>query len=285
MKLFRSSEDKEAAAQAKAAFEETLPQLDTDDPVKAREAMGALRAQTNSVALTDKERTELTQRWALVRNAAFRRASEAVLADDILSVQEELSLMDLSEAMEIEQEALENGFRDIFLQLVVARANDGRLSEIAQPRLMTKGDEVVHLETPAALMKEVAIREYRGGYGGFSFRVAKGVRYSTGRTRGHSVVVGTEVQVADTGVLSVSSTRAAFLGAAKTIEFAYAKLMSVEVFQDGIRLAVSNRQTTPLFKVESGDVVGATLNAAMQRFEERPTGRSPGRSKTEDLES
>jgi hypothetical protein len=47
-----------------------------------------------------------------------------------------------------------------------------------------RGDETVYLETFALLMKEVAIREYRGGYGGVSSRIAKGVRYSPGRTRG-----------------------------------------------------------------------------------------------------
>jgi hypothetical protein len=135
---------------------------------------------------------------------------------------------------------------------------------------MTKGDEVVYLETPASLMKEVAIREYQGDYGGVSFRIAKGVRYSTGRTRGRSVVVGTELQVADQGVLSVSSTRAAFLGGAKAIEFPYAKIMGIDVFSDGIRFQSSNRQSTPLFQVESGDVVAATLNTAMQRFDEQP---------------
>jgi hypothetical protein len=95
--------------------------------------------------------------------------------------------------------------------------------------------------------------------------------------------VGHELQVADTGVLAVSSTRAAFIGSSKSIEFAYSKLMSIEVFTDGIRFATSNRQMTPLFQLESGDVVGATLNAAMQRFDERPKGRT-ARRKTEELE-
>jgi hypothetical protein len=88
-----------------------------------------------------------------------------------------------------------------------------------------RGDETVYLETFALLMKEVAIREYRGGYGGVSFRIAKGVRYSTGRTRGRSVVVGTELQEAHRGILAVTSKRAAFLGGKKTMGFPYPKLM------------------------------------------------------------
>jgi hypothetical protein len=119
----------------------------------------------------------------------------------------------------------------------------------------------------AALMKEVTMREFRGGSSGFSFRIAKGVRYRTGSFRGHSVVVGTQLQVADTGVLAVTSTRIVFLGSRKTVEIPYSKLVGLEVFTDGIRFSASNRQNAPLFRLESGDVVGATVNTAVQRLD------------------
>jgi hypothetical protein len=48
------------------------------------------------------------------------------------------------------------------MRLVVAKVNDGRLDAVESPRLMTKKGEVVHLETEAALMKEVVLREWRG---------------------------------------------------------------------------------------------------------------------------
>jgi hypothetical protein len=91
-------------------------------------------------------------------------------------------------------------------------------------------------------MKEVAIREYQGGTAATAF--AKGVRDTTGRTRGRSVVVGTELRVADTGTLTVSSKRLVYLGSKKSMEFPFAKLLSFDVFNDGIRLHSSNRQTT-----------------------------------------
>ena len=55
---------------------------------------------------------------------------------------------------------------------------------LVQGILIGKGDQ--HglnwrsLETSAALMKEVAVREWRGASQGVSFRVAKGVRYRVG---------------------------------------------------------------------------------------------------------
>ena len=120
-------------------------------------------------------------------------------------------------------------------------------------------------------MKEVVQREWRSGSSGVSFRIAKGVRYRVGQTRGRSVVVGTELQVEDSGVLAVSSQRLAYLGSRKTLEVPYAKLMNVEVFTDGLVVHASNRQRAPLFRFGEnmmGDVVAATLSAAVQRFNE-----------------
>ena len=111
----------------------------------------------------------------------------------------------------------------------------------------------------------MAVREFRGGSQGVSFRVAKGVRYRVGAMRGHMVTVGTQMQVADTGVLSVTSQRAAFLGNRKTLDMPYSKLIGMELFSDGVRFSLSSRQTAPLIRVSCNpDVLGALLNAAIQ---------------------
>jgi hypothetical protein len=277
MRLWRSSEERKAAETARGDCEALIAKVDTN-PTNVMEVNAAFDQAIASTALSSRERGTLQSAWSSARDRMFRQYAETVLADDHLTVQEELSLSELGEALGVDTAALNEQYRDILFQLVVARANDGRLSEIEEPQLMRKGDEAVYLESAAALMKEVAIREYQGGYGGYSFRIAKGVRYTTGRTRGRSVVVGTELQVADTGILTVSSKRLVYLGSKKSMEFPFAKLLSFEVFNDGIRLHSSNRQTTPLFKLESGDVVAATLNQAIQRFEETTATRSRGRT-------
>jgi len=41
--------------------------------------------------------------------------------------------------------------------------------------------------------------------------------------------------------------------------------VGVEVFTDGIRSARRTAQNAPLFRIENGDVVAATVNAAVQR--------------------
>jgi hypothetical protein len=49
------------------------------------------------------------------------------------------------------------------------------------------------------------------------------------------------VQADDQGTLSVSSSRAVFIGAKKTMEMPYAKLVNLGVFADGVQFHLSNR--------------------------------------------
>jgi hypothetical protein len=120
---------------------------------------------------------------------------------------------------------------------------------------------------PATSPKDVTIRQSQGGYSGFSFPIGKtGIRYRVGGYRGQSVEVGTQRVPADTGVLSISSQRAVFLGAKKTIELPYAKLASLTLFTDGVQFHQSNRQTAPAFTLTPSDVVAAFIHSAAQRL-------------------
>ena len=115
-------------------------------------------------------------------------------------------------------------------------------------------------------MKEVAIRQWQGGYSGFSFPIGKtGVRYRVGGTRGHSVEVGTKLNVADTGLLSVTNKRVVYAGTRKTVEMSYSKLVNLTVYSDGLQFHLSNRVNAPLFTIP-GDthIVAAIVNAAAQ---------------------
>lgn len=85
---------------------------------------------------------------------------------------------------------------------------------------------------------------YQGGYSGVSIRIAKGVRYSVGGTRGH-YVPGPEVQTpVDVGRTVVTTRRLLFLGNQTTREWDFAKLVSVDASGDDrvILVHVTNRE-------------------------------------------
>jgi hypothetical protein len=259
--LFKSAEEKQQLNEARTGFDEFAREAAAGQPERVKALAIAFKADPKVSVLSEKERKQRGEE-------AFRAYAENVLADDHLTIDEEMAFQEVAEALGIEQEAFESRFRDVLQRLVVAKTNDGRLGVVEAPNLMTKKNEVVHLEVPASLMKEVAQREWRAGSSGVSFRIAKGVYYRTGSTRGRSVVVGTELVAEDSGVLSVSSKRAVYMGERKTLEVPYTKLLNIDVFSDGVRLHASNRQRAPLFKLEEGmgNVVAATLNTAAQRL-------------------
>ena len=258
MSFWRSAEKGRAVAAAEATVEELIVRLNRD-PGDARQVATELTRKRFD-ALSPRARRRLSEKM-------LRHHAETVLADDHLTIDEELAFLDLAKALGIDKEAFESTYHDLADQLVVARANDGRLAEVAEPKLLCERDEVVHLETTAQLMKEATVRQHRGGPMGVSFPIATGVRYRVRRTRGRLGAIGTQLKAADSGVLAISSQRAAYLGRLNAIEFPYAKLMGVKIFTDGIEFQPWNRVTTTTFRVESGDVVAATLNAAKQRFD------------------
>jgi hypothetical protein len=199
--------------------------------------------------------------------AALVDYSNRLLADDVLTEAEEARWQAVSEALDVGMADTGDHGGHLQTRFAVARINDGRLPQLpaGRSKLMAKRGEIVYVEVPAVLLKEVVDREFRGGSRGVSIPIAKGVRYRTSGFRGHSVVVGSHLEAADNGTLSVSSTRVVFLGDRKTIETAYAKLAGVDAFDDGIRIHASNRQSAPLLKLASGaEIVVATIQHAAQ---------------------
>ncbi len=250
---------RDLAAKALAQYHDALTKI-----VESREDVGAALAALpipTSIDPVDLKR---------VNELAFRRLAESFVVDDLLTETEETALLAASAALGIDDARMRAraGFADILDDLLIARVNDGRLPELEDSPLVRKRNEVVHATMGARLLKEVVLREYRGAYSGFSFRVMKGVRYHTGGTRGHSVVVGSRMEVSDDGVLVLTSQRAVFLGSKRSLEFAYPKLLDIHVYSDGIRLAVSNRQTPSVFELDgNSDVIAAILNAAAARLQ------------------
>lgn len=202
-----------------------------------------------------------------VAGEAIRAYAAVALADDRLTEQEEEAFMEAADALGIDDTMLGTAYPELLARLAVAQVNDGRLGRVEEPvRIIPKRGEIVHLQTEAALLKEVSVRQWQGGYGGLSFRVAKGVSFRTGQVRGKSVVVGSEMKTEDTGVLSVTSSRVAFLDDRKTVEIPYTKLVGLDVFSDGVTIQSSSRQNAVLLQLRPGygEVVAATVNAAMQ---------------------
>lgn len=196
---------------------------------------------------------------------------DQVLADDILSDEEQDKLFEFARSLGIDLNTYMNQHAAMQDRVVIAGINAGRLPGAKPPyHILVKPGEEVLLEAYASMLKEVADRAWQGGYSGFSFRIAKGVRYRTGGTRGHLQQVGTKLVVTDAGWLSVTSTRIVFSGKTSTREIHYAKLVNLTVFAVGVTeclaIAVSKGQDvdTQTYAISRPHLFAAVITAASQ---------------------
>lgn len=114
------------------------------------------------------------------------------------------------------------------------------------PIILKKKELCYAMVQGAQFWEDRAVRKTGSGYGGFSFRVAKGVSFRVGQfgATGESHM---ERRHIDTGNLFVTSKRVVFVGSSKSIDFALNKVLSVEPFSDGIGVSRSNKQKTEYF--------------------------------------
>jgi hypothetical protein len=235
-----------------AAMTASIPTTDGSELARLRAAAGYTPAELASLNLS-----------------ALRPVVATAVADDLLTPEESSHLDGLLAALGMSWDDVRSSDPDLYEHAFVSSINGGQLPEVSSPHILQKRGEVVHYDCEATLMKEVAVRQYQGGYSGFSFPIGKsGIRYRVGGSRGHSVQVGTQLQVADSGVLSVTNKRAVYAGSRKTVDMPYSRLVNLTVYRDGIQFHLSNRVNAPLFKVAQGsDILAAIVNMAAQRAE------------------
>jgi hypothetical protein len=203
-----------------------------------------------------------------LRVTAFIDATERVIGDQILTPDENEYLDRLRHSLGVEWDAVADFEPELATRAFVSAINGGIMPEVDEPTVLAKKGETIHFEVAANLMKEVAIKEFQGGSRGFSFPIGKtGVRYRVGSFRGRMVQVGTQLQVADSGLLAISNKRAVYMGSRKTLDMPLTKLVNLNVFEDGVQFQMSNRVNPPLFQLEYSEIVAALVNAAAQRLE------------------
>lgn len=155
---------------------------------------------------------------------------------------------------------------DVLTALRLGLAQGGCFLE-TDTTLLLKKDERALLDAQVSLLKEVTDREFRGGSRGVSVPLGHGVRYRAGAMRGHMVTIGTHWATADTGVLTVTDQRVVYHGGRKTLEFAFGKLATLNVYTDAIDLGVTTRQSTSSFRAANPELVAGVIHGAINHLD------------------
>lgn len=130
--------------------------------------------------------------------------------------------------------------------------------------MLLKRGETPYVVVPASLYEERVVRtRFKGGSRGVSVRIAKGVSYRVGASRGTAVSEREAVAVSG-GELVMTNQRIVFLGDRKGFEIPYAKLTHLQAFADGAQFSDAQgrvRQVRWLGLPDADDVAAAMTGA------------------------
>ncbi len=124
----------------------------------------------------------------------------------------------------------------------------GRMSSEGLPFLFQKSEDLIWAFNHVDFYQNTTRTEYVGGSQGVSVRLTKGVYYRTGSFRGRPVKVD-ELKHQGTGMLAITTKHLYFWSPNKAFKVPFAKLISMETFEDGIRIQRDGTTTKPqIFK-------------------------------------
>lgn len=141
----------------------------------------------------------------------------------------------------------------------LAAGNVNLTSNKPSPMIMKKGETVTIVMNNISFMESRSVRQTIGGYGGPSFRVAKGVSFRFGGVSARSVS-HEELKKIDRGSLVLTNKRLAFLGSMRTINIDLRKIVAIEPYKDGIGSQRENKQKTEYFTGTQNTVLNFTKN-------------------------
>jgi hypothetical protein len=128
----------------------------------------------------------------------------------------------------------------------------GRVSAEGLPFLFQKSEDLIWAFSGVDYYENTTRTEYVGGSHGVSVRITKGVYYRSGSFRGRPVQVD-ELKHGGTGILAITTKHLYFWSPNKAFKVPFAKMISIETYEDGIRVQRDGATTKPqLFKGVDG---------------------------------
>jgi hypothetical protein len=138
--------------------------------------------------------------------------------------------------------------------------------------VLLKRKEELHVVLPnMSLWEPRSVRQSTGGYGGPSFRIAKGVSWRLGAFKAQSES-HEELRAIDQGIFTLTNKRLVFSGSKRTADINLAKIVSIEPYSDGIAVRTSGRQKTQYFVGIDPRQVSTTVIINDRAYEEPFTG-------------
>ena len=207
-----------------------------------------LRSHLVSVAQRGRLRTPRLRELTI---DGMEQALDTVLDDHVLEADELRALYIFQNSQGITDRELEaRGITQKIKQATLLRSlfEDGAIPKAERPRLggnrerlpfnTMKSETVLWVFRNVDYLTEVVRKEFRAGSQGMSFRVAKGVYYRTGATRGRTVT-SRSMEVVDSGMMGVTTKHIYWagqrgFGESQSFRIRLNRIVSLEAYRDGI---------------------------------------------------
>ncbi|WP_146202811.1 hypothetical protein [Deinococcus irradiatisoli] len=153
-------------------------------------------------------------------------------------------------------------FRQLF------EIENGILRSIPAPGLALKKNEAAIYAAWASTAEDMVVDSYyQGGSHGASIRIAKGVTYRVGASKGRKVEKRANV-ITSTGTLYVTNQRLVYVSIQKPAEVSLEKVNNLQFFSTGVMFGVSNRSKPVYYNLSSEDAEGVavTVSAAVNQL-------------------
>ena len=141
--------------------------------------------------------------------------------------------------MAISDDLMSEEEKESFFKSFVLDAIAGNLKILQETQLVLRGDEYLIFDLPDIALCEERSVGTRGGYQGFSIRVAKGVSYRFGEFSSQPERQVTQI---DTGQLIFTNKRMVFIGEATSKDIKLNQINAIKSHLDGIVIARSGKE-------------------------------------------
>lgn len=151
----------------------------------------------------------------------------------------------------------------------MAQIDNGILPTVECNSIVMQKNEVAHLIVSSAQFLEEKVKiSYEGRSSGYSVRIAKGLTYRVGATKGRRIETP-YTAVTDFGNLIITNKRIIFSGAKKNQVNLFKNIINIEPFSDGLKVSVSNRQKVGFYRYseDMGDLVALLISKIVQNTE------------------
>ena len=154
------------------------------------------------------------------------------------------------------------------LQFVVNKLSSGEanLKTVNSPVILKKNEEA-YLSLPNIKLSEPrAVRVSQSGGVGTSYRVGKGLTVHSGTGQSKSVSHD-KIMAIDTGTFVITNKRLVFVGSKKSVNIDLKKILSINIFKDGISIQRENKQKVEYFTGTNKSSMDFTLEGRKQTLD------------------